>query len=96
MRSEGKSLFSGGARIQTTVGEMSDTTWWPHQLDLSVLYEHSSQSNPMGQGFGYAKEFKRLPLNAVIKDLMMDSQDGRPTSAITGAAEEPLLVPDHN
>ncbi len=55
--------------------------WWPNVLDLQVLHRNSSLSNPMGQDFDYAKEFKTLDLNAVIKDLhalMTDSQDWWP------------------
>ncbi len=43
--------------------------WWPNQLDLGVLHQHSSLSDPMGEAFDYAKEFKSLDLKAVIKDL---------------------------
>jgi len=55
--------------------------WWPHQLNLSILHQHSTLSNPMEREFDYAKEFKTLDLNAVIKDLhalMTDSQDWWP------------------
>jgi catalase-peroxidase len=55
--------------------------WWPNQLDLQVLHQHSNLSNPMGEEFDYANEFKSLDLNAVIKDLhalMTDSQDWWP------------------
>ena len=55
--------------------------WWPNQLDLQVLHQHSTLSNPMGEAFDYAKEFKSLDLNAVIKDLnalMTDSQEWWP------------------
>ncbi len=55
--------------------------WWPNQLNLQVLHQHSNLSNPMGEEFDYAKEFKSLDLNAVIKDLhavMTDSQDWWP------------------
>src|SRR5690349_6401116 len=55
--------------------------WWPNQLNLLLLHQHSALSNPMGEAFDYAKEFKRLDLNAVIKDLhalMTDSQDWWP------------------
>jgi catalase-peroxidase len=51
--------------------------WWPNQLNVQVLHQHSARSNPMGEAFDYAKEFKTLDLNAVIKDLhalMTDSQ----------------------
>jgi catalase-peroxidase len=59
----------------------SNRDWWPNQLNLQVLHEHSSLSNPMGKEFDYAKEFKSLDLNVVIKDLqalMTDSQDWWP------------------
>jgi len=55
--------------------------WWPNQLDLQVLHQHSALSNPMGEAFDYAKAFKSLDLNAVIKDLealMTESQDWWP------------------
>ena len=55
--------------------------WWPNQLDLQVLHQHCTLSNPMGEAFDYAKEFKSLDLNAVIKDLhalMTDSQEWWP------------------
>jgi len=43
--------------------------WWPNQLKLNILRQNSSKSNPMGQDFIYAKEFKSLDLKAVKKDL---------------------------
>ena len=55
--------------------------WWPDQLDLQVLHRNSPSSDPMGEAFDYAKEFKSLDLNAVIKDLhalMTDSQEWWP------------------
>ena len=55
--------------------------WWPQQLDLQVLHRNSTLSNPMDATFDYAKEFKSLDLNAVIKDLhalMTDSQEWWP------------------
>jgi catalase-peroxidase len=55
--------------------------WWPNQLNIQVLHQHSSLSNPMGEAFDYAREFKTLDLNAVIKDLhalMTDSQEWWP------------------
>ena len=55
--------------------------WWPNQLNLDVLHRNSSLSDPMGKSFDYAKEFKSLDLNAVIKDLnalMTDSQEWWP------------------
>jgi catalase-peroxidase len=55
--------------------------WWPNQLNVQVLHLQSTKSNPMGEGFDYAKEFKSLDLNAVMKDLhalMTESQDWWP------------------
>jgi catalase-peroxidase len=55
--------------------------WWPNQLNLNILQQHSSKSNPMGEEFNYAEEFKKLDLEAVKKDLyalMTDSQDWWP------------------
>ena len=70
-KSAGKCPFTGGTR-----GHMN-RDWWPDTLDLSVLHHHSALSDPMGEAFDYAKEFKSLNLKAVIKDLralMTDSQ----------------------
>src|SRR5271157_4387640 len=67
--------------MHTTIVARSNRDWWPNQLNLQVLHQHSTLSNPMGEAFDYAKEFKSLDLNAVIKDLhalMTDSQDWWP------------------
>ncbi|TKB40224.1 MAG: catalase-peroxidase, partial [Mesorhizobium sp.] len=59
----------------------SNRDWWPNQLDLGVLHQQSSLSDPMDEDFDYAKEFKSLDLDAVIRDLhqvMTDSQDWWP------------------
>ena len=75
MTTESKCPFSGGPKGP------SNRDWWPNQLDLSVLHQHSALSNPMGEGFDYAKAFESLDLDAVIKDLkalMTDSQDWWP------------------
>ena len=72
---ESKCPFAGGASAHT------NREWWPNQLDLAILHQHSNLSDPMGEEFDYAKEFKSLDLNAVIKDLhtlMTDSQDWWP------------------
>jgi catalase-peroxidase len=72
---ESKCPFASETRPQTNSG------WWPGQLDLQVLHQHSALSNPMGEEFDYTEEFKSLDLNAVIKDLhalMTDSQDWWP------------------
>ena len=70
-----KCPVSGGKRAPT------NRDWWPNQLNLGVLHQHSNLSDPMGAAFDYAKEFKSLDLNAVIKDLnalMTDSQEWWP------------------
>jgi len=81
MTTEAKCPFSGDARKHTVAGAPSNADWWPNQLKVSVLHQHSSQSNPMGPAFNYAEEFKSLDLKAVKKDLlalMTDSQDWWP------------------
>jgi len=62
-------------------GGMSNRDWWPNQVNLRILHQHSDLSNPMGRQFNYAEEFKKLDLQAVKKDLhalMTDSQDWWP------------------
>ncbi len=73
--------ISSGALKHTAAGSPTNANWWPDQLNLKILHQHSSLSNPMGEEFNYAKEFKSLDLNAVIKDLhalMTSSQDWWP------------------
>jgi catalase-peroxidase len=75
MTSESQCPVTGETRVHT------NRDWWPNQLNLQVLRQHSNKSNPMGEAFDYAKEFKSLDLNAVIKDLhalMTDSQEWWP------------------
>jgi catalase-peroxidase len=63
---------------RTALAAMSNRTWWPNQLDLKPLHQHSKLSDPMGEDFDYAAEFKTLDLAAVKQDLhalMTDSQD---------------------
>jgi catalase-peroxidase len=75
MTSESKCPFAGGKPAPT------NRDWWPNQVDLGILHQQSKLSDPMGEGFDYAKEFKSLDLNAVIKDLdalMTDSKDWWP------------------
>jgi catalase-peroxidase len=72
-KSAGKCPFTGGGR--------TNRDWWPDALDVSILHRNSNLSDPMGKEFDYAKEFKTLDLNAVIKDLnalMTDSQEWWP------------------
>ena len=76
MSTESKCPFNHAAGGGTT-----NQDWWPNQLQLELLHQHSSKSNPMGEDFNYAKEFKSLDLAAVKKDLaalMTDSQDWWP------------------
>jgi catalase-peroxidase len=76
-----KCPFLNGARSNTIAGATTNAQWWPEQLNLNILHQHSELSNPMGETFNYAEEFKSLDLNAVIKDLhalMTDSQDWWP------------------
>ena len=75
MATEAKCPFTGATSAHT------NRDWWPNQLNLQVLHQNSNLSNPMGEKFDYAKEFKSLDLKAVIKDLrkvMTDSQDWWP------------------
>ncbi len=82
MSNESKCPFSGNAIKHTTADEgTTNQDWWPGQLNLGILHQHSSLSNPMGEEFNYAEEFKSLDLDAVVKDLqdlMTDSQDWWP------------------
>jgi catalase-peroxidase len=81
MSSESKCPFTGGMLQHTTAGAKGNGDWWPNQLNLAILHQQSSLSNPMGETFDYAKEFKTLDLDAVIKDLralMTDSQQWWP------------------
>ena len=81
MSNEARCPVMHGASKQTMAGATSNASWWPNQLNLKVLHQHSALSNPMGEAFDYAKEFKSLDLQAVIRDLhalMTDSQDWWP------------------
>ncbi len=82
MSNEAKCPFSGGAGKNTVArGAPSNADWWPNQLKLNILHQHSSKSDPMGGAFNYAEEFKSLDLAAVKKDLhalMTNSQDWWP------------------
>ncbi len=76
-----KCPFSGGALKQSAGSGTRNRDWWPNQLKLNILRQHSSLSNPMGASFNYAEEFKSLDLDALKKDifdLMTTSQDWWP------------------
>jgi len=81
MTTEGKCPFPHAARSHTQAAAPSNADWWPNQLKLGILHQHAPASNPMGEGFNYAEEFKTLDLDAVVQDLtalMTDSQDWWP------------------
>ncbi len=81
MSNEAKCPYSGAMLQHTKAGGKGNRDWWPDQLNLQILHQHSSLSNPLGEDFDYAKEFQSLDLNAVIADLralMTDSQDWWP------------------
>jgi catalase-peroxidase len=88
MNSESKCPFSGSAQVQvrgtaakqSAASAKSNKDWWPNQLQLNIR-QHADFSNPMGENFDYAAEFKSLDLDAVKKDiyaLMTNSQDWWP------------------
>ena len=81
MTSEAKCPFPHATRPNTLAAGQSNANWWPNQLNLAILHQHSSESDPMGHDFNYAEEFKSLDLDAVVQDLntlMTDSQDWWP------------------
>ncbi|MEE4000968.1 catalase/peroxidase HPI [Tenacibaculum sp. FZY0031] len=76
--SNGKCPFSQGANTEIHDNVME---WWPKSLNLDILHQHDTKTNPLGESFNYAEEFKKLDLEAVksdLKDLMTDSQDWWP------------------
>jgi catalase-peroxidase len=78
---ESKSPATGMAHTHPAGGGTANRDWWPNQLRLDILHQHSGKSNPMDEDFNYAKEFKSLNLPAVKKDLlelMTKSQDWWP------------------
>ena len=77
MSTEAKCPVMRGALKPTVAGGRTNADWWPNQLNLKILHQHSPQSDPMGEAFNYAEEFKSLDLHGVVKDLhalMTDSQ----------------------
>ncbi len=81
MTKESKCPVTGGTSRPISGRGMSNRDWWPNQLNLRILHQQDKKSNPMGESFKYAKEFKKLDLSAVKKDLyalMTDSQEWWP------------------
>ena len=81
MTTEAKCPFAGNVTKNTVAGSRNNTDWWPEQLNLKILHQHSALSDPMDEKFDYAEEFKSLDLHAVVRDLtalMTDSQDWWP------------------
>ncbi len=81
LSTESKCPVAGGAHRPTAAGAPANAGWWPNQLNLKILHQHSPLSDPMDKEFNYAEEFKSLDLDAVIKDLhalMTTSQDWWP------------------
>jgi catalase-peroxidase len=81
MSQESKCPFSGGAKPQLTSRGNANHDWWPEQLNLKVLHQHSRLSDPTGEAFDYAKAFQSLDYAALkqdLHDLMTDSQDWWP------------------
>ena len=81
MESQAKCPFAGHARQPTVAGGQANANWWPNQLNLNMLHQHSPAASPTGAHFNYAEAFKSLDLDAVIADLtalMTDSQEWWP------------------
>jgi len=81
MSENSKCPVTGRTSKQVAGGGTSNREWWPNQLNLHILHQHSSKSNPLGEDFNYAAEFKKLNLRGLKKDLhalMTDSQDWWP------------------
>lgn len=78
MSEESKCPVTGAVRKHGSGGGTTNQDWWPNQLNLKILHQHSTLSNPMDKDFDYAAEFKKLDLKALKQDLvalMTDSQD---------------------
>ncbi len=81
MNEDSKCPVTGKTSIPAIGRGTSNRDWWPKQLNLKILHQHSNKSNPLGEAFNYAEEFKKLDLAAVKKDLyalMTASQDWWP------------------
>jgi catalase-peroxidase len=81
MNEDSKCPVTGATKKPPAFHGTSNRDWWPSQLNLKILHQNSHMSNPMGEKFNYAEEFKKLDLEAIKKDLyalMTDSQDWWP------------------
>jgi catalase-peroxidase len=81
MDTDSQCPVTGGSRERRAMAALSNRDWWPNQLNLRILNKNSPLTDPMGEGFNYAEEFKSLDLDALIQDLhalMTDSQDWWP------------------
>jgi catalase-peroxidase len=81
MSDDAKCPFAGHMLQHTRAGAKGNRTWWPNQINLAILHQHSAKSSPMGPDFDYRKAFQDLDLDAVVADLkalMTDSQDWWP------------------
>jgi catalase-peroxidase len=81
MSGSSKCPFSGKMGAATSNASQSVRNWWPKQLNLSILHQHSVRANPLGEDFNYSEEFRKLDYQALKKDLstlMTDSQDWWP------------------
>jgi catalase-peroxidase len=81
MNNKSKNPVMGRTQKAIAGGGMSNVDWWPNQLNLRILHQHSQKSNPMGKDYNYADEFKKFSLKSLKKDLydlMTDSQDWWP------------------
>ncbi|MBL8847335.1 MAG: catalase/peroxidase HPI [Hyphomicrobium zavarzinii] len=77
----GKCPVAHGASLASSTAMRSNRDWWPNQLNLKILHQHSALSDPMGEAFNYAEEFQKLDYEALKKDLralMTESQDWWP------------------
>src|SRR5713101_6232049 len=81
MTDDSQGPVTGGNHKHMARRGTSNQDWWPNQLNLRILHQYSPLSNPMGEAFNYAEEFKKLDLDSLKKDLyalMTDSQDWWP------------------
>jgi len=101
MNDSSKGPVTGRTDRQMTGRGRSIRDWWPNQLDLRILHQHSNKSNPMGEDFNYAEDFKKLDFGALKKDLyalMTDSQDwwpadwGHYVGPLQGLLQIPLVA----